>query len=196
MEFLQPNQAEHISRLIYHLVLVCWQNQATLKMTSGKPVKLLISVLILFSLILGIMSINHPIILKWVIGSASHHGTAMPALVYADGQAKKDIHVFYTDEENNYLICLAALDTSDHLRFLNINLNDKTISIPVTISSTDYDLIAGHLFQSERGKNFSSIQTTGRDSNFDPQLSFAGEEIIFNMPPNKLKIESIRIVLP
>jgi hypothetical protein len=165
-------------------------------MTLRKLLKIVLALLILFVAAVGLTSLNHPIILKWVTGSARHHGKPIPAIVYTNGQVNDKIKVFYTDEENNYLLSLAEYDSSAMLKFLNINLNEKWIGRPVGISKNDYDIIAGHLFQSETGAHFSPFQDNPKGFSFDPKLSFTDRQIQFNLPPNKLKFDSVRIELP
>jgi hypothetical protein len=141
-------------------------------------------------------SINHPIVLKWVTGSAKHYGKPMPATVYTNGQVNVHIKVFYTDEQNNYLLSLGESDTSGMLKFLHINLNERWIGRPAGTSKNDYDLIAGHLFQSQTGGRFSPFQDDIKGFNFDPDLTFDGRQITFNMPTNTVKFDSVRIALP
>ena len=165
-------------------------------MTLRKLLKIVFGLLVLFAVAVGLTSINHPIILKWVTGSARHFGKAIPATVYTNGQVNDDIKIFYTDEPNNYLVSLVAYDSSGMLKFLNINLEEKWIGRPVGTSKKDYDFIAGHLFLSETGQHFIPFQDDMKGFEFDPQLSFADRQIKFNMPPNKLKFDSVRIKLP
>ena len=165
-------------------------------MTLRKLLKIVFGLLILFAVAIGLTSINHPIILKWVTGSARHFGKAIPATVYTNGQVNDHIKIFYTDEPNNYLISLAAYDSLGMLKSLNVNLNERWIGRPVGTSKNDFDFIAGHLFLSETGQHFIPIQDDLKGFNFDPQLSFTARQIKFNMPPNKLKFDSVRIKLP
>ena len=164
-------------------------------MTLRKLLKIVFGLLILFAVAVGLTSINHPIILKWVTGSARHLGKSIPATVYTNGRVNDHIKVFYTDEANNYLLSLTEYDSLGMLKFLNINLNEKWIGRPIGTSKKDYDFIAGHLFQSETGGHFSPFQDDMKGFNFDPQLSFTDKQIKFNMPLNKLKFDSIRIKL-
>src|SRR5688500_12390764 len=165
-------------------------------MTLGKLIKFVFGLLILFAVAVGLTSINHPIILKWVTGSAKHHGNPIQATVYTNGQVNNHIKVFYTDVANGYLLSLTEYDSIGMLKFINIDLNEKWIGRPVGTSKNDYDIIAGHLFQSETGGHFIPFQDDMKGFNFDPQLSFTGKQIKFNMPPNKLQLDSVRIELP
>lgn len=165
-------------------------------MPLRKLLKIVLGLLIVFAVAVGLTSIHHPIILKWITGSARHHGQPMPATVYAKGQVNERIHVFYTDEANNYLISLPAYDSLGMLTVIKIDLNKKWIGRPVATSKNDYDFIAGHLFQSEAGELFSPFQDDMKGSTFTPQLTFTDRQIKFNLPPNTVKLDSVRIELP
>lgn len=165
-------------------------------MTYRKPLKIVLGLLILFAVVVGLTSIKHPIILKWMTGSAKHHGKPMPAKVFSNGQVDNHIKIFYTDEPNNYLISMPEYDNLEMVNFLNIDLNKKLIGKPMYISKEDYDFIGGHLFQSETGSNFSPFQEGTKGFNFDPQLTYTGKQIKFNMPPNYSMIDSVKIILP
>src|SRR5687768_2131247 len=143
-------------------------------MTFRKILIRLSGLLFLLAVAVGLTSIKHPIILKWVTGSARHLGTPMPAAVYTNGQVNERIRVFYTDEANAYLLSLAAYDSAGMMRFLHIDLAEKWIGRPVGTSKKDYDFIAGHLFQSEVGAKFTPFQDDIKGYGFDPQLSFDG----------------------
>jgi hypothetical protein len=164
-------------------------------MTLRKLLKIISGLLILLVVAVGLTSINHPIILKWVTGSARHFGKSIPATVYTNGQVNDHINVFYTDEANNYLLSLAEHDSLGRLNFFYINLEEKWIGSSIGTSKNDYDLIAGHLFLSETGQHFTPFRDDFKGLNFDAQLSFTDRQIEFKMPPNKLKFDSVRIKL-
>jgi hypothetical protein len=165
-------------------------------MILRKVLKIIFGLLLLFALAIGFTSIQHPIILKWVTGAAKHHGQSMPARVYTNGQINDRIKVFYSDNPNNYLLSLAAYDSLGKLAFLNINLNEKWIGTLNRTSKNDYDFIAGHLFQSETGAHFAPLQDGMKGFNFDTHLTFNDRQIQFNLPPNYLNFDSVKIVLP
>jgi len=144
---------------------------------------------------IGLTSLNHPIILKWVSGSARHLGSAMPATVFTNGIINDHVKVFYGDDGDSYIVSLAAFDQG-MLQFININFRENWIGRPAATSENDYDLIAGHLFLSDAGGKFTPFGDDIKGLGFDPQLSLAGNEIQFNLPPGKLPFDSIRIVLP
>jgi hypothetical protein len=171
-------------------------------MMLRKLLKIVVGLFILFAVAVGMISINHPIILKWLTGSARHVGKPIQVTVYTDGKMNKDIQVFHIEKywgsnqkANNYLVSLTDYDSSPMLKYFNINLNEKWIGTPSGTSLADYDLLAGHLFQSETGGLFTPFQDGMKGFNFDPQLSFTDRQIIFNMPPKNLKFDSVRIEL-
>jgi hypothetical protein len=171
-------------------------------MTFRKFLKILGGLLFVSAVAVGVTSINHPIILKWLSGSARHIGKPIQATVYTDGQINNDIKVFHVDKywgsvekANSYILNLPEYDSLGKLKFFNINLSEKWIGIPVGTSKRDYDFIAGHLFQSETGGHFSPFQDDMKGFDFDPQLSFTSKEVKFNVPPNILKFDSVRIKL-
>jgi hypothetical protein len=165
-------------------------------MTLRKVLKILAGLLISFAVAVGFISIDHPIILKWVTGTARHHGSAMPAIVYTNGKVNEHVKVFYTDDPNSYLLSLAEYDSSGVLKFLNINLAEKWIGRPAVTSKNDYDLIGGHLFQSEAGGHFTPIQRGLTGFTFDPAIAFKGRQIKFLLPLSQSKLDSVRIELP
>jgi hypothetical protein len=166
------------------------------KMTLRNFLRIVFALLMLFAIAIGLISINHPIILKWVTGSARHHGQPIPATVYTDGNVNEHVKVFYTDEENNYLLSLGNEGSAGALKFINLDLNKKSIGTPVETSSSDYDLIAGHLFQSKTAVKFSPFHDEMNGSTFDPQLTFFDGEIRFIMPHGNVTFDSVRIILP
>jgi hypothetical protein len=163
-------------------------------MTFSKFLKVVFALLILFAVAIGLTSIDHPIILKWVTGSARHFGKPIAATVYTNGQVNNRIKVYYTDEPNNYILRLTEYDSSGTWKFLNINLMEKWIGRPIDISINDFDFIAGHLFLTDGVERFSPFQDE-KGLNFDPQFPTTDTAIKFNLPPNKLRFDSVRIRL-
>jgi hypothetical protein len=171
-------------------------------MTLRKFLKIVVGLFLLLVVAIGLTSINHPIILKWLTGSARYIGKPIEATVYTNGQINHDIRVFHVDKywgssekANNYLLSLTDYDSLGMLKFFNVNLNEKWIGRPVGTSKKDYDFIAGYLFQSETGGHFTPFEHQEKGFNFDPQLSFTDEQIKFNVPPGRLKFDSVRIEL-
>lgn len=171
-------------------------------MTFRKFLKYFIVLFLLVVIIIGIISINHPIILKWLTGDARIIGKPINATVYANGQINDGIKVYHTEKywesnkkANNYLLSLKEFDNVGKLKFFNVNLIEKWIGRPVGTSKNDYDFVLDYLIQSETGGHFVPFQDDIKGYNFDPQLSFTEKQIKFNVPPNKLKFDSVRIEL-
>jgi len=172
-------------------------------MTLRKFLKIFASLLFLIAVVIGFISINHPIILKWITGSARFIGKPVSATVYTNGELNSGIKVFHVDKywssnkkANNYLLSLKEYDSTGRLIFFNINLEEKWMGIPIGTSHNDYDFIAGCLFQSETGGHFARFQDDMKGFDFDPKLSFTNKQIRFNVPPGKLKFDSVKIELP
>ena len=169
-------------------------------MKLRKLFKYLGGLFLLFSIAFGLTTMFHPIILKWITGSARHIGKPIQATVYTNGHINNSIKVFHikkywgnTKKANNYLLSLTEYDSLGMLQFINIDLRENWIGMPVGSSNDDYDFIAGHLFQSETGGHFIPFQDKMKGFNFEPQLSYIDRQLKFYIPPNKLKFDSIRI---
>ncbi len=171
-------------------------------MAIRKLLIFVIGLLLFFAIVVGVISINHPIILKWLSGSARLIGKLTHATVYTDGKINQDIKVYHIDKywnsnkkANCYLLNLGKYESFGRLAYLNVNLNEKWIGKPAAVSKRDYDFIAGQLFQSETGGHFTPFQDDMKGFDFDPRLSFNMREIKFSMPPNTVGFDSIRIEL-
>lgn len=172
------------------------------EMTRLRTLKILVGLLLLFTVAVVITAIRHRILLKWMEGSARHIGKPIQVKVYTNGQLNDGIKVFRIDKywegngvANSYLLSLKEDGSVGALKFININLDENWIGKPVATSKKDYDFVAGHLFQSETGGHFTPFQDDIKGFDFDPQLSFTDRQIIFNMPQEELKFESVRIEL-
>ena len=171
-------------------------------MTLRKFLKILVGLFLFAAAAIGMTSINHPIVLKWLSGSARNIGMPIDATVYTNGQVNRGIKVFHvtkywgsSKKANNYLLSLTEFDSSGMLKFFNINLNEKWVGRPAGTSKRDYDFILGRLLQSETGERFTPFQDDRKGFDFDPQLSFTDRQIKFNVPPHRLKFDSVRIEL-
>ena len=172
-------------------------------MTLGKLLKIFIGLLLILVVAIGLISINHPIILKWLSGTARHIGKPIIATVYANGQINADIKVFHVDrywngkQTNYYLVHFSYADTKETRSIININKQDNFVGRPSSTNKKEYDEIFGRLFQGEVGGKFTPFTDDMKGYNFDPQLSFTDKTIKIKMPPsaNELKCDSIRIEL-
>ena len=123
-------------------------------MTIRKLLQILVALLLIFVVAVGLISINHPIIIKWLSGTARHIGKPITATVYTNGQINNDIKVFHVDKywkggrADYYIIYVPYADKS-RLKFFSLNKKDNYAGCPVSTNIRDYDLIAGHLFQFE-----------------------------------------------
>lgn len=84
-----------------------------ISMTLRKFLKIVVGLLLLFAIVVGLAVTSHPIILKWLTGSARHIGKPIQATVYTNGLVNHDIKVFHEDKywgnnqkANNYLFGL------------------------------------------------------------------------------------------
>lgn len=157
--------------------------------------------LIVSAVTLGIFSFSHPIILKWVVGSARNIGKPVNAMVYTNGNINNEIKVFLIDKywngkkTNNYILSLSEFDSIGKLKFISIDIQDKWVGRPSGTSKDDYDFVSGTLFQSEVGAHFTDFKNDTKGYSFDPLLTFTDKQIKFNVPPGKLKFDSVRIEL-
>lgn len=170
-------------------------------MTFRKHLSIVVGLILVVSVVLGVASINHPIILKWLTGSARLVGTPINATVYLNGHMNKDIKVFHVDKYWNgepadyYILYFQHVDNSP-LKILSLNRREKYAGSPSSTSIRDYDIVGGLLFQSEVGSKFTAMQDDMKGFNFDPLLLITDEQITLNIPPTakELKCDSIRLV--
>lgn len=166
-----------------------------------KFLKILIGLAVIFAVVVGLTSINHPIILKWLIGSARIIGKPVKALIYTNGKLNSKVKIYKTDnywsrENNNkFLLYFPDYDRQGKLKFINIDLKDKWVGRPVGTGKDDYDFINRVLFQSEVGGHFIDFRNDIKGYGFDPQITFNDSQIKFNVPPNQLNFDSLRIEL-
>ncbi|HEY2583524.1 MAG TPA: hypothetical protein VGI43_17060 [Mucilaginibacter sp.] len=170
--------------------------------TPSKMIKLirtLAVLLLLFFISIIVIQSTHPIILKWLTGTARIIGEPIKATVSTDGCINKDIKVYrektFWDgkKTNDYILTLKEFDKIGMLKFINIKLTYKWVGRPVSTNNADYDTINGSLFQSEVGYHSIDFRDDTKGFNFDPGLKFTEKDIKFNIPPKLLKFNSIWI---
>jgi hypothetical protein len=165
------------------------------KMT--KLIRILAALLLLFFIF--VIQSTHPIILKWLTGTARIIGDPVKATVFTDGRINKDIKVYQEKtfwdgkKTNNYILTLREFDKIGMLKFINIELAYKWVGRPVSTNNADYDTINQFLFQSETGYHSIDFRDDMKGFNFDPGLKFTEKDIKFNIPPKLLKFNSIWI---
>ena len=159
-------------------------------------------IILVVSIVIGGLYINHPIVAKWLTGNAVIIGKPIIATIYTDGQINRNISVYKIGKNNrsqqsdNYLLSLKEFDANGMLKYIYVNLNDTWIGRPVSTNKKDYDLINGVLFQSDLGNHFVDFKDDNKGYSFDPHLTFINnKEIEFKVPPNQLKFSDVRILL-
>lgn len=169
-------------------------------MTLYKLLKIFIGLLLILVVAVGLTTINHPIILKWLSGTARYIGKPITATVYTNGQINPDIKIFHVDkywngEKADYFLLYTPYADKSRLKFFSLNKKDNYVGSPTSTNIRDYDLIGGHLFQSEIGAKFSPFTDDMKGFDFDPHLTFNDRQITLNVPPTaiELKCDSIRI---
>jgi hypothetical protein len=170
----------------------------------SKCLKILFVLILITSVTFLVIYKNHPIILKWLVGSARMIDKPIDATVFTNGHINNTIRVYpventYSNNKKSggYLLSLQEFDVEGKLKFIYIDLSEKWkwVGRPIGTSINDYDIISGRLFQSEVGGHFATFQDDMKGYDFNPNLTFTKKEIKFNTPPDELKFDSIRIVL-
>ncbi|HET6999712.1 MAG TPA: hypothetical protein VFI33_00295 [Puia sp.] len=162
--------------------------------------KVVFAISILFSVFLIIFVYRHPIILKWMAGSAKVIGWPMRASVYADGKIDQKIRVFHSDKywNNNqadyYILYILSPYSYRTKHILSLDIRNKHAGVPSVTDKNSFDLVFGLLFQSEAGTQFSDFRDETNGYGFDPHMDISGKTIRFNLP-SKLKqgVSLIRI---
>lgn len=170
-------------------------------MKFRKFIKLVLGFLLILVVAIALISIKHPIFLKWLSGSARYIGGPVTATVYVNGQAKQDIKIFHVDtywdgsEADYFLVHLFRSAVNGQTEIVSVNKKDSFIGIPGNTSKKEYDRILGVLFQGEVGSKFTPVTDDVKGLDFDPQLSISDERIMFKLPrsANKFKIDTIVI---
>lgn len=67
-------------------------------MKLRKFLKIVVGLFLLFAVAFWLTSINHPIAVKILAGSARHIGKPISATVYTNGQINESIKVYYSDK--------------------------------------------------------------------------------------------------
>jgi len=168
-----------------------------------KLLKISIRLVLIIAAIVGLTSIYHPIILKWITGSARLIGKPIMPTVYTNGQINHNIKVFHVDKYWNgsgadyYILFINYLPDNNKLKIFSVNRKDNYVGIPSATSIKDYDLIGGQLFQGEVGSHFTPFQNNMKGYAFDPELTFNGKQFKLNIPPSakELRYDSLRVEL-
>jgi hypothetical protein len=145
---------------------------------------LAISILVFVFLVLY----RHPIVLKWMTGSARMIGWPVRARVYADGGIDKKIKVFHSDtywdggKADYYILYILSPYSYKTKDILSLDIGYKYAGVPAVTDKSSFDLVFGILFQSETGSQFSDFRDDVKGYGFDPHLDISGKTIRFNLP--------------
>lgn len=122
-------------------------------MKLTKFLKITIALLLLFAVSIALISFNHPIVLKWVTGSARIVGKSITATVYTNGRINHDIKVFHVDKHcdgtdaDYYILYISYIpDPFSKLKFFIVSKKYNYAGRPVGTGIRDYDFITGYLF--------------------------------------------------
>jgi hypothetical protein len=163
-----------------------------------KTSKIVLALSILFLIFLILFIYRHPIILKWMTGSARLIGLPERAAVYADGEIDKKIKVFHSDKNwdgrgaDYYILYIISPYTYKTKHIISLDIPGNYAGVPLNTDKNSFDLVFGILFQSETGAQFSDFRDDLKGYGFDPHLNIAGKTIRFNLP-SKQKPEVIKI---
>lgn len=165
-----------------------------------RTAKIVIAFSVLFSVFLTVFIYRHPIILRWITGSAKVIGWPVRASVYADGKIDKKIRVFHSDKywNNNktdyYILYILSPYSYRTKHIISLDIRDKYAGVPSATDKNSFDLVFGLLFQSETGTQFSDFRDEVKGYGFDPHMDISGKTIRFNVPSiQKPGVSLIRI---
>jgi hypothetical protein len=156
------------------------------------------SVLLLLS-ITCFTCLKHPILLKWLSGSARQLGRPIHSVVYRNGAVDKKVKLFHVNyywggEPADYYLLYFTDSKNSRLKVISLNRKDIYAGVSAATNIRDYDLVGGVLFQSEVGSNFMTFQHDLKGFNYDPEIRFEGKKILLNVPSEAgLNRDSLRV---
>ena len=162
--------------------------------------KIVLAVAGLFLVFFILVVYRHPIVLKWMGGSARLIGLPVRASVYADGVIDKKIKVFHSDKywdghkTDNYILYILSPYLYKTKHIVSLDIPNKYAGVPVVTDKNTFDLVFGILFQSEPETQLADFRDNVKGYGFDPHMDIAGKTIRFNLPSKqKPGISLIRI---
>ena len=153
---------------------------------------------------LGIWTyLEHPILLKWVTGTARFIGRPISSTVYTNGKTNDKIEVFEVDGRRSnkppkyYLIHFLYADTDETRKIICVSQQNDFVGRPSGSNKDDYPMVFGNLFQSEVGGKFNSFKDDMKGYDFDPQLMFTESQFTLKIPPSatEYQCDSLRVVI-
>ena len=169
-----------------------------------KVLKIFVGLFLIFAVVVGLASINYPILLKWLTGSARIIGRPISAKVLTNGQVNSKVKTFHADtywegEKADYFLLYFPVVSNKRMRtVVCINRQDKIVAKPSSQAVDAYDIFLGFLFQSDMGKNFSSYQDEMKGYGFNPELEIGANFLKFKVPYQEkdvLECDSIQVEL-
>ncbi len=163
--------------------------------------KIVLAISALFLILLLLFAYRHPIVIKWMTGTARVIGWPVRARVYADGEIDKKIRVFHADTYRDgrtadcYILYILSTYTYNTKHVRSLDMRNKSAGVPAFTDKKSFDLVFGILFQSETGAQFSDFRDDLKGYGFDPRLEISGDTIRFNLPskqkpePSLIRIE-------
>lgn len=129
---------------------------------------------------------KHPILLKWVSGSARQLGRPINSAVYRNGIIDKKLKVFHVNhywngEPADYYLLYSADSKNSRLKVISLNKKDNYAGLPAATNILDYDLVGGVLFQSEVASKFTTFQHDLKGFGYDPDIRFEQKGILLNV---------------
>jgi len=163
--------------------------------------KIVFALFVLFLALLLLFVYRHPIVLKWMTGSARVIGWPVRASVYADGEIEKKIKVFHSDKywdgrkADCYILYIISPYPYKTKHIISLDIRGKYAGVPAFTDKNSFDLVFGILFQSETGTQCSDFRDVEKGYGFDPHMDITGKTIRFNLPskqkpgPGLIRIE-------
>src|SRR5690349_9514364 len=100
---------------------------------------------ILLSVLLTVFIFRHPILLKWMTGSARVVGAPVRCSVYADGKIDKKIRVFHSDKNRDnskadyYILYILSPYPYKTKHIIKLDIRYKFAGVPVSTNKSDFD---------------------------------------------------------
>jgi len=164
--------------------------------------KIVSAICLLVLVLLMIFVYRHPIIIKWMTGSARMIGRPVRATVFADEHIDKTIRVFHSDKNwddskaDCYILYILSPYAYRTKHIISLEVVDKYAGVPSLTDKNSFDLVFGALFQSETATQFSDFKDEENGYGFDPHLDISGKTIRFTLPSKQAPgLCSIRIDL-
>lgn len=141
---------------------------------------------------------NHPILLRWMVGSARSVGKPLDLSLYTNGQPNQNVKVFRVESywdgapAHQYVLYFPS---GKFRNVIIVNMDYSFVASPSCTAVDCYDIVRGRLFQSEVGAHFSDYRGE-KGYHFDPRLAVSPSGFNFILPPSQaseLGCDSVRV---